>query len=76
MYLSPVIYPVSFYPEGFSTVLLLNPSSFMAIFQWALLGIEINLTFSLLVIGFWTILLSWASVIIFDYGSKHFTKTL
>lgn len=77
MYLSPVIYPVSFYPEGFKTVLLLNPlASFMAILQWALLGMEINLTFSLLVIGFWTILLSWLSGMIFDYGSKHFTKTL
>ncbi len=39
MYLSPVIYPVSFVPEKYQTLYLLNPiGCLFALLQWSLLG--------------------------------------
>ena len=77
MYLSPVIYPVAFYPADFAHILLLNPTaSLMAILQWSLFGAEIDLAYSLIIICFWFSLLSWISGFVYRLGSKHFTKTL
>jgi lipopolysaccharide transport system permease protein len=77
MYASPVIYPVSFYPDRYLQLLLLNPfASIFALFHWSILGAEIDVWFPLCVIVAWVLIGLLVTHAFYAWGRQRFTKVI
>lgn len=77
MYASPVIYPVSFYPDRYLQLLLLNPfASIFALFHWSILGAEIDVWFPLSVIVAWVLIGLLVTHAFYVWGRQRFTKVI
>ena len=77
MYASPVIYPLSFYPDRYLQLLLLNPlASIFALFQWSILGAEIDVWFPLSIVVAWVLIGFFVTHAFYAWGRPRFTKVI
>lgn len=77
MYATPVIYPLSSIPDSYKFIILLNPlTPIMETFRFAFLGAGTFSWMALAFSGFFTILIFFIGVVVFNKVEKSFMDTV